>query len=160
MTVKSSVVVEFKIQCGVEGEFLTVALDTELNKDRTCFLYGEKVYFRVYHSPVLIITVESSNGLVFLESQGSISEESENISFADTNEANVSKLIKEIISYSWFGRSLGSILKTGNTSIRAGSTGVAVAAIEYTTQYDVYSITLSDQGVETYPVLVLVKGNV
>lgn len=160
MTIQSSVVVEFKTQCDVTGEFLTVALDAELNEGRYCFLYGEKVYFRVCHSPALTITINTSDGSVFLESRNSNGEESENISFADTNEAHVSKLIKTIISYSWFGRSLGSILKTGTTSIRTSNKGVAVAAVEYTTQYDVYSITLSDQGVESYPVLVLVKGNV
>ena len=160
MSVESSITVEFKTQCEVEGESLAVALDDDLNEGRSCFLYGEKVYFRVYHSPALVITVESSDGSIFLESLGSSDKESENISFADTNEASVSKLIKAVTSYSWFGRSLGSILKTGITSIRASNTGVAIAAVEYTTQYDVYSITLSDKGIETYPVLVLVKGDV
>ena len=160
MTIQSSVVVEFKTQCDVAGEFLAVALDSDLNEDRTCFLYGEKVYFRVYFSPALTITIDTSDGSVFLESADSSGEESENVSFVDTNEASVSNLIKAITSYSWFGRSLGSILKTGVTSIRASNKGVAVAALEYTTQYDVYSIILSDKGVETYPVLVLVKGDV
>ena len=160
MSVESSITVEFKTQCEVDGEFLTVELDSDLNGDRSCFLYGEKVYFRVYYSPALTITIESSDGSIFLESLNSSGEESENVSFADTNEANVSKLIKAITSYSWFGRSLGSILKTGITSIRASNKGVAIVAIEYTTQYDVYSIMLSDKGIETYPVLVLVKGNV
>jgi hypothetical protein len=159
MSVTSSVTVEFKIQCDVAGEPLSVELDTELNMNRTCFLYGEKVYFRVYHSPALIITVIPSDGSVFLESVGSSSSEKENISFADTNEASVGKALDVLSSYSWFGRSLGSIVKTGWTSIRSALSGVAVAAIAYTTSYDVYSLVLSDKGIESYPVLVLVKGD-
>ena len=159
MSVTSSISVEFKIQCDAAGEPLSVELDTELNMDRTCFLYGEKVYFRVYHSPALTITVIPSDGSVFLESVGSSSSEEENISFADTNEASVSKAIDVLSSYSWFGRSLGSIVKTGWTSIRSALSGVAIAAVAYTTSYDVYSLVLSDKGIESYPVLVLVKGD-
>lgn len=159
MPITSSVTVEFKTQCDVAGELLSVELDAELNMDRTCFLYGEKVYFRVYHSPALTITVTPSDGSVFLENVGSSSSEEENISFVDTNEASVNKAINVLSSYSWFGRSLGSIVKTGWTSIRSALSGVAIAAVAYTTSYDVYSIMLLDKGVESYPVLVLVKGD-
>ena len=159
MAVTSSVTVEFKIQCDTAGELLSVELDAELNMNRSCFLYGEKVYFRVYHSPALTITVISSNGSVFLESLGVSSDEEENVSFADTNEGSVSKAIAVLYSYSWFGRSLGAIVKTGWTSIRAALSGVAIAKVAYTTQYDVYSLILSDKGIESYPVLVLVTGN-
>lgn len=159
MSVASSITVEFKTQCDAAGEPLSVELDAELNMDRTCFLYGEKVYFRVYHSPALTITIISSDGSVFLESLGSSSSEEENISFADTNEASVSKAINVLSSYSWIGRSLGTIVKTGWTSIRSALSGVAIAAVAYTTSYDVYSIILADKGVESYPVLVLVRGD-
>jgi len=159
MAVTSSVTVEFKIQCDAVGEALSVELDAALNMDRTCFLYGEKVYFRVYHSPALTITVISSDGSVFLESLGSSSDEEENVSFADTNEGSVSKAIAVLYSHSWFGRSLGTIVKTGWTSIRSALSGVAIAKVLYSTSYDVYSIMLPDKGVESYPVLVLVRGD-
>ncbi|RPI56434.1 MAG: hypothetical protein EHM49_00130 [Deltaproteobacteria bacterium] len=160
MTIESSILVEFKTSCESADGYLSVELDDELNGDRSCFLYGEKVYFRIYHSPNLTITVGSSDGTIFLESVNSIESLTENVSFANENIGSLSKFIKSITSYSWFGRSLGTILKTGDTSIRAAKTGVAVAAVSYTTQYDVYSLILSDKGVEEYPVLVLVSGNV
>jgi hypothetical protein len=160
MAVESSVVIEFKTSCEAEDGLLSVELDDELNGGRSCFLYGEKVYFRVYHSANLTITVESSNGSVFLESTGATDTEEENISFANTNEASAAKTILTLGSYSWFGRSLGTLLHVGGSAVRAGKSGVAIAAVIYTTQYDVYSITLSDQGIESYPVLVLVSGNV
>lgn len=160
MAVESSIVVEFKISCEVGDGFLSVELDAVLNGGKTCFLYGEKVYFRVYHSSNLTIKVETSNGVVFLESTGVTSAEEENISFANTNEASTAKSISTLDSYSWFGRSLGTLLQVGESAIRAGSSGVAIAAVNYTTQYDVYSLILSDQGIESYPVLVLVTGSV
>lgn len=159
MAVESSVNVEFRTRCEVEDGLLSVELDADLNEGRTCFLYGEKVYFRVYHDLNLVITVEASNGAVFLESVGALDSEEENISFVNTNEASTAKMITILNSYSWFGKSLGTLLHTGGASVRAGNSGVAIAAVAYTTQYDVYSITLSDQGVESYPVLVLVTGN-
>jgi hypothetical protein len=160
MTVQSSILVEFKTSCEDADAYLEVELDDELNGDRSCFLYGENVYFRVYHSPSMSITVETSDGTVFLISTGNLEAVTENISFANENTGNVSKLIKAIVSWVWFGRSLGSILKTGDTSIRASASGVAVVAVSYTTEYDVYALTLSDKGIAEYPVLVLVTGNV
>lgn len=159
MTVESSVNVEFKTKCEVTGALLSVELDADLNDDKTCFLYGEKVYFRVYHDATLVITVEASDGAVFLHSVGAIDSEEENVSFVNTNEASTAKMVMTLNSYSWFGKSLGTLLHTGGASVRAGSSGVAIAAVTYTTQYDVYSVTLSDKGVESYPVLVLVTGN-
>jgi hypothetical protein len=160
MAVESSIIIEFKISCEAEAGLLSVELDDELNGGRTCFLYGEKVYFRVYHSPNLTITVESSDGTVFLESVGSTDNEEENLSFANEDEASTARTILTLDSYSWFGRSLGTLLHVGGAAVRAGRSGVAIAAVEYTTQYDVYSLTLTDKGVESYPVLVLVTGNV
>lgn len=160
MAVESSIVVEFKISCEAEVGVLSVELDAELNGGRTCFLYGEKVYFRVYYSSNLTIKIETSDGVVFLESVDATSVEEENISFANTNEASTAKSISTLDSYSWFGRSLGTLLHVGESAIRAGTSGVAIAAVKYTTQYDVYSLTLSDRGIESYPVLVLVTGSV
>ena len=160
MTIESSVNIEFRISCEAEGELLSVELDDDLNEGRTCFLYGEKVYFRAYHSLNLTITVESSDGSIFLESVGATDTEEENLSFANTDEASTAKTIFTLNSYSWFGRSLGALLHVGRSAVRASKSGVAIAAVKYTTQYDVYSIMLPSRGVDSYPVLILVTGNV
>ena len=160
MTVESSIKIEFKISCEDVDSFLSVELDAVLNEGRTCFLYGEKVFFRVYHSPRLTITTDSSAGIIFFESADNEGSLEEDISFVSTDEASTSKFILSLDSYTWYGRSLGLLLQIGETSIRASNSGLAIADVHYTTQYDVYSILLSDQGLESFPVLILVTGSV
>ena len=62
MAIESSVSIEFRVSCEDEGALLSVELDDDLNEGRTCFLYGEKVYFRVYHSLNLTITEHPDGG--------------------------------------------------------------------------------------------------
>lgn len=160
MAIKSSVVIEFKIKCesDTESSYINVELDDDLNKGRTCFLYGEKVYFRVNYSDNLIISIKSSSGSIFFEYKDRTSIETENISFVDSEESTTSKTIFSIISYKWFGASLGTILKTGDSTVRASNSGIALAELNYNTKYDVYSVVLSAQSEETFPVLIVVIG--
>ena len=156
----NSVVIEFKTKCdsSLEDSFINIELDDILNEGRTCFLYGEKVYFRVSYSANLSISVTPSDGNVFLESTDTVSSETEKITFVDSEEATTSKRILNIVDYKWFGKSLGGILKVGDNTVGASSSGIAIAELTYTTIYDVYSVSLQTRSEEEYPVLIVVIG--
>ena len=154
-----SVSVEFKTSCvGVDGVYLSVELDDFLN-DKSCFVYGDRIFFRVYHSEESIVTITPSAGSISLVGKNYNRLLSETISFANTNEASLSKLIDSIQSRTWYGKDLGSILKTGDTSIKSTNSGVAISYVSYMTKYDVYSITLSTQPYDSYPVLIYVEAS-
>ncbi|MEA3479750.1 MAG: hypothetical protein U9R60_16325, partial [Bacteroidota bacterium] len=58
----------------------------------------------------------------------------------------------------WYGRSLGVLLKVGALQIRAENAGIAIAYINYTTEYDVYSITVNPPGnYKEWPVVVVIS---
>ena len=150
-----SVSVEFKTSCvDTDGIFLAVELDDFLN-NKDCYVYGDRIFFRVYHSDATI-TITTSAGVISLVGKNYNRLLAETIEFPNTNEANLSKFIDSIQSYSWYGKNLGSILKTGDTSIKATNSGVGVSYVSYMTKYDVYSITLSTQLYDSFPVLVYI----
>lgn len=160
MTIESSVSIEFKTSCeGVaDGLFLAVELDDFLN-NRSCFVYGERIFFRVYHSDDAVISIVPSAGSISLVGKNYNRLLAETLSFADTNEASLSKFIDSIQSHNWYGRDLGSILKTGNTSIRSTKSSVGVCYVSYMTKYDIYSITLATQPYDSYPILIYIKAS-
>ena len=152
-----SVSVEFKTSCiSDDGLFLTVEGDDFLNTSN-CLTYGQIYYFRVYHSEGAIITITPSAGTITTIGKNYNRLLAETINFPNTNEASLSKLIHSIQSYTWYGRDLGSILRTGSTSIKSTTSGVGVCYISYLTNYDLYSITLSTQSYDSFPVLVYVE---
>lgn len=156
MATAGSVSIEFRTKCvDVDGVFLVVEGDDFLNTS-SCLMYGQKYYFRVYRSGGSVSTTSSAGFISLVGSQYSRLL-ADTVSFADTNEANLSKYIGTIQSHTWYGRDLGNILKTGNTSIKSTISGVGVAHISYMTKYDLYSITLSTQSYDTFPILIYVE---
>lgn len=154
----ASVSVEFRTSCvGEDGIYLSVEGDDFLNTS-DCLTYGQKYYFRVYHSDATI-SITQSAGSISLVGKNYNRLLAETINFVDTNEASLSKFIDSIQSYTWYGRDLGSILKTGDTSIKSTNSGVAVSYVSYMTKYDIYSLTLSTQPYNSYPILVHVEAS-
>ena len=152
-----SVNVEFRTSCvDADGIYLSVELDDFLN-NKDCFTYGERCFFRVYHSEGAIISITSSAGSVSLIGKNFNRVLAETVNFANTNEASLSKFIDSIQSSTWYGRDLGFILKTGDTSIKSTTSGVGVLYVSYMTKYDIYSITLSTQPYDSYPILINVE---
>ncbi len=156
---KSSITVTFKALCVAEpGHGITAELDAERNEGKSCFTYGEKVYFRVYTYPQdMRITLTPSDGSINAEGSSTETIEDEILTFADTKEASTHRYIKAITSYDWFGTSLGQITCIGGSTIVAAKEGCAVLQLTYTSFYRVYSITVPPRDYETYLVLILIK---
>jgi hypothetical protein len=158
MTGSGSVSVEFRTSCvDADGILLVAELDDFLN-DKNCFVYGDRIFFRVYHSEGTI-SITSSAGSISLVGANYNRLLAETIPFANTNEASLSKLIDSIQTCTWYGRDLGSILKTGNTSIKSTTSGVGVAYVSYMTKYDLYSITLGTQPYDSFPVIAYIEAS-
>jgi len=156
---KGSITVTFKALCVAEpGHGITAELDAERNEGKSCFTYGEKVYFRVYTYPHdMRITLTPSDGVVNAEGSDTETIKDETITFADTNEAATHRYIHNLVSQDWLGTSLGQVVHIGGAAVRTVRKGCAVLRLTYTSSYRVYSITVPPRDYETYLVLILIK---
>lgn len=156
---KSSITVTFRALCVAEpGHGITAELDAERNEGKSCFTYGEKVYFRVYTYPHdMQITLVSSDGSINAEGSDTETIEDEILIFADTKEASAHRYIRALVSYDWFGTSLGQVTCIGGSTIVAAKEGCAVLRLTYKSSYRVYSVTVPPRDYETYLVLILIK---
>ncbi|MCD6124284.1 hypothetical protein J7J62_03830 [bacterium] len=153
---KASIVLTFAASCAVEDHFINVEMDDEKNQGKTCFLYGEKIYFRVFTNPKnMNIRLESSDGSIFNEGTGYFEHE-EDIQFANVNEANTQYPIDSVISSNWLGNSLGSI-SVSDTIIRTSETGVAILRLKYGVIYRSYAVSVGPRDYDEYPVLVYIE---
>ncbi|MEA3479749.1 MAG: hypothetical protein U9R60_16320, partial [Bacteroidota bacterium] len=92
--VTASVTIDFEAVCVGAENYLSAELDSDLNEGRSCFHYGEPAYFRVYRYPEdMVITLESSDGAITKVGKDYSKEYAENISFINTDQGQVSKLI-------------------------------------------------------------------
>lgn len=136
---------------------LIVELDADKNGDETQFIYGTKVYFRVYTYPVdMKIAIIESDGIITSEGDG-VSEEEEDITFANTNEGSCSKPVKSITSSRWLGNSLGAISAKG-VKITMASEGVAILKLGYKSSFRRFALKLSGKSDDSYTVLVYIQG--
>lgn len=140
---------------------ISLALDDTKNNSVTSFLYADKAYFKVYayhkeaespHTPNDPDTeIIISDGT--LSSEGSGYEEiTEFIVVSNEKTANTTKAIDSIVSATWLGRSLGSVVSTGGTGLQFSSAGYAVLEIVYKTKFKRYAVTLPSREVADYRV--------
>ena len=155
---KASIVLTFAASCAEEeGHYITAEMDDEKNQGKTCFLYGEKIYFRVITIPKdMNIRLESSDGSVSNEGTGYFEYE-EDVQFANTNEANTQYPIDSIISSEWLGNSLGSISVIGDNTIRTTESGVAILRLRYGVTYRSYAATVGPRDYPEYSILVYIE---
>ncbi len=111
----------------------------------TTGVFGEKLYFNVFISPNdTTYTLENSasdkGGAFFNEGSGTV-EESTSVTFAGTNEANMSVRPDSITSHSWQGNDLGAVSFSGST-VTCSKKGVGVLNINYAKNYFGHSIVV------------------
>jgi hypothetical protein len=144
---------------GESAEDIVIELDEERNKGKTTFAYGDKAYFRVY-SPVPY-EVYSTAGIV--EKVASLSSvEEEFVQFVDSNTARLSKPITGILGTKWFGKSLGTVTKTGTFEVQCSEQvdpkvgKIGIAKVKYSSSCGVFFVSLDKKPEPEYPVLVVV----
>lgn len=113
-----------------------------LNAGKSSFVGGDPVYVLVYKSDnVSIISTLVSAGSVFPGPNQTVDVE-EILTFANSRDASLSKPASGFVGVTWMGNSLGGISIGGNqTSVKASSSGVAVAKVTYKTQAKSYRIS-------------------
>jgi hypothetical protein len=148
-------------------------LDAEMNDDATQFVYNTKAYFRVYTFPdKFVLTLTPTDGVISQEGSEDAEELEAIVRFTTTekdaeeaaeedkeitNESSVSKPVKKITSFEWFGTNLGSISADGIT-ITASKFGIGVCKINYTSNFRRYGIIVGTKDEEEYPVIVWIEG--
>lgn len=107
MSSSSSITINFQTSCQGEGSLLIIEADDEMNQGRSCFLYGEKYYFKVYMFPVnMVLDLIASDGTITPEGQGTdtipitgisgVTDQSpEYVSFTNEREGSTSKPITD-----------------------------------------------------------------
>lgn len=157
---KSSISLTFTSVCDSgadDSKSISMELDEDRNIDGSCYLYGQKIYFRVSTLPEdLSYALTPSDGTINSEGQIEVEIEEE-IQFEDSNEASTNKVIKLIQSMTWYGKDLGSLTKTGDNTVSASLSGVAIGTLKYTTDFKLYSITVPTREAQEWPVLIIAK---
>lgn len=137
---------------------LTIELDKDRNGKKTAFTYGDEVFFRVYGKAEH--TVKSTDGII--KSYGVFTEDrKELVEFLEKNTATLNKKIRILNSFKWFGNNLGAISKISDKEIKIEKVDYkndlfGIAEVNYTTDYHLYSLTLTQKNEAEYPVLVIV----
>ncbi len=71
MSSSSSITINFQTSCQNAGDILVIESDEEMNQGKTCFLYGEKYYFKIYPFPVnMVLDIIPSDGIIAPEGSG------------------------------------------------------------------------------------------
>lgn len=150
------------IQFGVIGDAgkISIELDEEYNQGKTKFPYGSKAYFQVYSDPGLTVRIIQTDGTLSSEGVGKRSFE-EQVQFIESQTAELSKPIRSITGHTWYGQDLGNITKTGIYQIKCAQAPdilggkIGVATVRYDANFSRYAISVANQGVPEYPVLIV-----
>lgn len=165
MAVSATIQVSFGTEAGADGH-LSAEIDDRaggLNGGDTEFSPGDTAYFLVFKSAnVEYDTPAASAGtLVSGTVSGGYVEREEDLSFADTNQASLSVPASQVVSYEWFGRSLGDlILLEDAMTLEASASGVAVCRVKYRAPCTAHGIVspASLNGKTDYSILVFIRG--
>jgi hypothetical protein len=158
--VKTNTTITFAISCNA-NDSIQVELDTDLNGDKSCFLYGDTAWFRIFTSPLdMQFTIDVTAGSICEGSPelNTLTDQEETLEFVEEIEANTARPILNLLEARWLGNNLGTITKSGVSSLKAAVKGLGVMKVKYESQYHLRGLTLQDQSPETeFPVIVLIK---
>jgi len=169
----ATIVVQFgtapTAQAGATGH-LSAEIDTRptaaggLNNGQTGFAPGSVVYLLVYRSArVRVASAATSAGSLSATGSSATVTFTEDVSFTNSKEASLSRPVASINSVTWLGSSLGTLeIQSDRVTVRAASSGVAVARVTCTAQAEVWRlITQASVGGQTsYPVQVVFQGEI
>lgn len=137
---KATLTIEFSFE-GSADNSLILEVVAEDNDNKTRFIPGDTVFFRLYQIGDFSYEIGSTNGSVsFVRDGSSILED--DITF--TNEGrtvNLSKPATTLSSSFWYGRSLGGLTLSGYNNITSTLDGYGVVNVKYNAPYKLYSLT-------------------
>lgn len=158
----------------INEAYLAAEVVAEDNADKSSFVFGDQVKYRVYKTPnITDLLVTVSDGADAHVASGLSEEMSEVVAFSGTNVASVSKYIFSLASAIRLGgQDLGAISIAGPTAIKCSrqSAGlidplVGVYQLSYTTRYNLRKLFnvaapagFGLNGFTSYPVMVYLVG--
>jgi len=165
MAVETSVTLKFVRSCldedgdgGAGSHSIKAELDDEKNKGKTCFMYGEKIYFNIFTCPEdMVLSLTPTDGKVFKETDGEKTIDEELIQFIKEKEASLSYPVATLIATQWMGNGLGSLAAIGCSVVQAGEEGTAIAKVKYKSNFKGYSVSLPFRDADEYPVTILIE---
>jgi len=133
------------------------------NKGKTSFFPGDDAYYLLYTTASVsqnLITQEASYGSVISMGSGTM-EVTEILTYAGSNVATSSKPVKSLSSFTWLGKSLGSITVTEENQLVASTTGVGALKVVYTTGFEAFKIAspATMGGESVFSIVVYITGN-
>lgn len=142
--IRNAIKVNFGAGSEAAAQHVSVELDSRpdgLNQGRSSFLPGETAYFLIFRTPnIRIDHIIPSAGSVRGANAGEV-RKTEDISFDDAATSSLSVPASSIQSVTWLGNSLGGLTLQGDrTTVKAISSGVAVARVTYVASPDAYGI--------------------
>lgn len=166
MPVTANITVSFGDSAGSSGAsgHLSAEVDSRadgLNAGKTSFAPGDRAHFLVYKSSnVSYDTPVASAGSIAAGGKGISVTKEDDIQFADTDTASLSIPAQSIVSVTWLGRSLGSLVLADANTVKASAKGVAVARVKYTAKADAWSLTspATLAGLTDFSILVFILG--
>lgn len=162
-SITASLVVQFGAGSSDRDGHLSAEIDdrpTGLNGGDTSFSPGDTAWFLVFKSSgVTLGQLKSSAGTVSYSGSSINVTREEDVSFLDSNDANLQVPALSISSVTWMGTDLGAVSVNG-TALKSTSKGVAVARVQYVAQAwpgKLVSPTELD-GLDDFPIAVLITG--
>ena len=125
-----------------DEDFLYIELDDKRNNNKTTFVCGNNVYFRVY-------TNIDYEGLISYGSMTLVNQQIEDtvvddpVIFLDNKPVSVSQFIDEVTSVSWYGNDLGTVSVSGFKSVVASladDDNIGLCKLTFKTKYDVWKL--------------------
>ena len=135
-----------------------------LNGGKTSFLPGDRVGILVFKTPnVAVSAIECSSGSISTGGNVTVTR-SEELTFANSDTANLSVPASGALSTRWMGRSLGTLSVAGDepTAVRASSRGIGVARVSFPAQADSYWLNspATIDGLTDFSIVVVIVGEV
>lgn len=131
-----------------------------LNEGKTSFLPGDTAWFLVFRSAGIDVAVTSSAGTVTPGDEVTLTR-TEELTFEDTNTAQLPVPATAITGITWYGRQLGGpTLGADGMTLRFPLSGVAVGKVTYTAKALTFGLASPETlaGEVDFNILVLVKG--
>jgi len=165
MAVNTSFQIRFAAGGSAAGGFLSAEIDDRVdgpNAGKTSFLPGETAHFLVFKSANVTYDPPIPSAGSVTSSGATTVQRTEDLTFADTDTANLQVPADSIDEVTWLGNSLGNLTLTDSQTVKASAVGVAVARVKYTAPADAHALQSPASVAELpdFSILVYILGRV
>lgn len=122
------------------SEGLALALNSEDNDGKSDFFLSESAKIRLYNPYNKAVSFVTNKGSVSFLASGLIEEKEGYVTFAFSDNEQLSDLPLQILSHNWMGANGGAVSFSGR-NVSIPTKGVFVLYVKYTVTYSIYTVT-------------------